>query len=78
MVGLVRNQNEKIVGTLEPEEGGDYSVHEAEVFRRERRLHAAGRRVENQVVEDTVAVEEDRGPGYFADSHFISWRRRRG
>lgn len=78
IVRLIGSQNEQIPGVLEPEKRGDNSVNEAQVGRGERGFHAPRRRVQNHGVEHAIAVEKNRRPGHFADSHFISLARRRG
>jgi hypothetical protein len=78
IVGLIRNEDEGIAGTLEALQRRNYSVDETEVTRAEWGFHATGIGIEDGGVENTVAVEKDSRPGHFVDSHFISCARRSG
>ncbi len=78
IVRLVGNQDQQVSGLLQPAECRDRSVDETKIGWRERGFHASGGGVQDHGVDDPVAVEKDGGPGHLADSHFISFARRRG
>jgi len=78
IIRLVGNEDQQVPGALEPAECRCCSLSESKVSWRERGFHASRDGVQDQGVEDAVAIEKDGGPGHLADSHFIWFARRRG
>jgi hypothetical protein len=75
IVRLIGNENERITRVLQLQQGGNRAVDEAEVGRPERGFGAPCGWVEDQWIQNAIAVEEDGGPAHRADSHFISLAR---
>jgi hypothetical protein len=67
VVGLVRDQNEGIAGSLELEKRRNHSIAETEVPRGQWGFHSAGGGIENSRIEDAVAVQKNGGPDDRAD-----------
>lgn len=76
VVGLIGNQDQREPGRLQPEQRPGSAFRKVKIVHRERRFHAAGRRIQDEGIENPVAIQENRR--YFPDSHFISLRRSRG
>lgn len=77
-IRLIGDQNERIACALQPPQGRDHALNQMKIMRCERGLHLPRRRVQDHRIQHAVAVEENRGPDHGADSHFISFARRRG
>ena len=78
VIRLIGDEDQGKASALQALESGDHAVEKTKIGRMKRRFHAAGSRVQDGRIENAIAVEEDRRPYYFADSHFISFERSRG
>lgn len=77
-IRLIGDQDERKACALQPPQGRDHAVDQTKVMRGERGLHLPRRRVQDHRIQHAVAVEENGRPVHCADSHFISFARRRG
>lgn len=78
IIRLVRCEDEQIARFLQPAQGRHHSMEELKVRGGERGFHAPCGWVQDHRVQNAVAVEENGGAVHRADSHFISFARRRG
>ena len=72
VVGLIRDQEQRIARFLQAQQRRNHPIENLDIVRVERRFHASGRRIEDESVDDAIAIQENRRPVYCEDSHFIS------
>ena len=76
VVGLIGNQDQREPSRLQAEQRLGSAFRKVKIVHRERRFHAARRGIQDERIENPVAIQENRF--YLSDSHFISLRRSRG